>query len=92
MVGARILISGRVQGVFFRFMMAKEAEKEGVNGWVRNRLDGKVEALFEGEKESVKRLISWCHEGPPGAAVHNVEVEWLPYQGAFSSFSIRGWE
>lgn len=92
MVGARVLISGRVQGVFFRFAMSREAEREEVNGWVKNRLDGRVEALFEGKKESVKRLISWCHEGPPGAAVHNVEVEWLPYQGMFSSFSIRGWE
>lgn len=92
MVGARVLISGRVQGVFFRFTMSREAEREGVNGWVKNRLDGRVEALLEGKKESVKRLISWCHKGPPGAAVHNVEVEWLPYQGMLDSFSIRGWE
>ncbi len=92
MVGARVLISGRVQGVLFRFTMSREAEKGGISGWVRNRLDGKVEALLEGKEESVKRLISWCYEGPPGAVVHNVEVEWLPYQGMFNSFSIRGWE
>ena len=91
-MGARVLISGRVQGVFFRFTMLEEAKREGVNGWVKNRLDGRVEAYLEGKEESVKKLISWCHKGPPGAVVRSVEVEWLPYEGTFSSFSIRGWE
>ncbi len=90
-VRARIVVSGRVQGVCFRYTMDREAERRQVNGWVRNCRDGTVEAVVEGEKEAVESLISWCRQGPPGAVVRKVDVEWQEYQGEFKSFSIKGW-
>ncbi len=89
--GARIVVSGRVQGVFFRYTMCREAERRKVNGWVRNCRDGTVEAVVEGEKEAVESLISWCRQGPPGAVVRKVDVEWQEYRDEFHSFSIKGW-
>ena len=73
---AHIVIGGLVQGVFFRASMRREAQKFGVTGWVRNMRDGKVEAVCEGEKAAIEQLISWCHEGPPGAIPEGVSVEW----------------
>ncbi len=87
-VRKRVFVSGRVQGVFFRYSTAEMAEKLGVKGWVRNRLDGRVEALLEGDKESVEKLISWMRKGPPGAVVKDVEVLDEDYKGEFSGFSI----
>ncbi len=87
---ARIVVSGRVQGVFFRYTMCREAEQRQVNGWVRNRCDGLVEAVVEGDKEKVEDLISWCHQGPPEAAVRNVDVGWQEWQGKFKYFFIKG--
>lgn len=86
---AYVLISGMVQGVFFRANTSYKAQELGVNGWVRNRWDGKVEAEFEGEEEAVKRLITFCHKGPPGASVRDVKVKWKRYAGEFDSFSVR---
>ncbi len=91
LVRARAVVSGRVQGVFFRYTMCQEAERLKVNGWVANRWDGAVEMLMEGDKPAVESLITWCHHGPPGAAVRKVEVEWQEYKGDFSSFSVKGW-
>ena len=88
-VRARVLISGMVQGVFFRANTCYKAQELGVNGWVRNRWDGKVEAEFEGEGEAVKGVIAWCHKGPPGASVRDVKVEWKSYAGEFDSFSVK---
>jgi acylphosphatase len=65
------------------------AVKFGVCGWVRNLFDGRVEAVFEGEKENVKRLVEFCRRGPPGARVENVEVLWEDYKGEFEGFRIR---
>ena len=89
-VRARIVVFGRVQGVFFRYTMCREAERLQVTGWVRNRIDGAVEAVMEGEKEAVENLVSWCRQGPPGAVVRKIDVEWQEYQGEFNSFSIKG--
>jgi len=86
---ARVIVSGRVQGVFFRSETQDEAIKQGVAGWVRNVPDGRVEALFEGEKDKVDALIEFCRRGPAGARVTNVEVTWEDYTGEFKSFSIR---
>jgi acylphosphatase len=72
---ARIVVSGRVQGVFFRASCASEASARGLGGWVRNRYDGAVEAAFEGDPEAVSRMIAWCREGPEGANVRDVEVQ-----------------
>jgi len=76
-VGARVLIKGLVQGVYFRAGTKKTAARYAVTGWVRNNKDGSVEAVFEGQKEDVERAIAWCKDGPPGARVDKVEVSWL---------------
>lgn len=70
----RALISGDVQGVFFRDTCARRARAEGVAGWVRNRGDGRVEAWFEGHPQAVEKMLTWCREGPPRAEVADVAV------------------
>lgn len=80
-VRAHVYISGLVQGVFFRAWTRDEAIKRGVDGWVRNLPDGRVEAVFEGEKEDVEKMVQLCWQGPPGAMVSNVEVHWEEPQG-----------
>lgn len=86
---AHVIISGRVQGVFFRDTMRGLANQYGVTGWVRNLLDGRVEAIIEGDVERVNRLLEWCRIGPPAARVEAVDVEWGEYRGEFSEFFIR---
>jgi len=88
-VRARVYITGWVQGVFFRSETQDEATRQGVTGWVRNLPDGRVEAVFEGEKGRVDRLIEFCRRGPPGARVAKVEVVWEDYRGEFRGFRIR---
>ena len=73
-IARRVLVSGRVQGVFFRDTCARRARAEGVGGWVRNRADGRVEAWFEGHPQAVENMVTWCREGPPRAEVEGVEV------------------
>lgn len=70
----RVRIAGRVQGVWFRAWTVEEATRRGLAGWVRNRRDGGVEALFSGPEAAVEAMIAACHEGPPQALVHRVEV------------------
>lgn len=86
---AHAVIHGLVQGVWFRASTREEANRIGVNGWVRNLPDGSVEALFEGEKKKVEEIVGWCHRGPSGAQVSRVEISWEPYQGEFRHFDIR---
>ncbi len=86
---AHVLIKGRVQGVFFRAEIRSQAYGLGLTGWVRNRWDGNVEAFFEGEDQKVRKMIAWCHKGPPAAVVEDVEVKWEEYKGEFTSFSVR---
>ena len=92
---AHVNISGRVTGVFFRHHTQELAQRLGLGGWVRNTSDGGVEAVFEGDKKSIEEMLNFCHRGPPGARVTNVEVEWEPYRGEFRGFEIRygryGW-
>jgi acylphosphatase len=71
---AHVIVSGRVQGVGFRFSTVDEARRCGVGGWVRNLEGGQVEAVFEGPREAVEEMVAWCHEGPPGAWVRDVSV------------------
>lgn len=85
---AHVIIRGRVQGVFFRLETKSAAEQEGVTGWIRNRPDGAVEAVFEGEKRAVAAVIQWCHAGPALSRVDNVEVAWEDYGGEFAGFKI----
>ena len=74
MIRRRVVVHGRVQGVFFRDTTRRLADQHGVAGWVRNNWDGTVEAVFEGEPDAVERLVRFCHDGPRGAEVERVEV------------------
>jgi acylphosphatase len=73
-VRAHVFVSGRVQGVFFRARTRDRARREGVAGWVRNTEDGRVEAVFEGPRDAVDRMVSWCREGTEYAEVNDVEL------------------
>ena len=84
-----VYISGRVQGVFFRAETQRAAVGFNLTGWVRNLANGRVEALLEGEDESVDKMLTWCHIGPPAARVEEVLTKEEPYTGEFSDFSIK---
>lgn len=86
-VQAQVRVHGRVQGVYFRASTAEEASARHLAGWVRNTDDG-VEAVFEGTRSSVERMIAWCHQGPPRAHVERVDVAWAEPEG-LESFRIR---
>ena len=85
---ARVVVSGVVQGVFFRTETRDRARSLGVAGWIRNVPDGTVEAAFEGDDERVDSMVDWCRRGPSGASVEQVEVEWVGPEGEVG-FSIR---
>lgn len=86
---AHLLISGRVQGVFYRSFTEDVAHSLGLKGWVKNCGDGKVEAVFEGKKEDIEKAISLCYKGPPAARVSNIDVRWEDFKGEFDTFSTR---
>lgn len=71
-IAVKVLISGRVQGVSYRYYTQKQAQSLGVNGWVKNLHDGRVEAFFEGDPETVKAMVKWCDQGPATAIVNEV--------------------
>jgi acylphosphatase len=85
---AHVFVSGRVQGVFFRQNTKRQAQSQGVKGWVRNLDDSRVEAIFEGEESAVKALVGYCREGPKGASVTNITVNWEPFQDEFKTFCV----
>ena len=85
----RLRIDGRVQGVFFRTSTLEEATRLGLTGWVRNCPDGSVEVVAEGERKKIDDLVGWCHHGPPGARVNNVQLQWQEYQSEFRDFRIK---
>jgi len=87
-VKVRVRIEGLVQGVNYRYSARQKAQELGVNGWVRNLTDGRVECLMEGNQDKVEALISWCHHGPPGARVKKVTTHWEEYRGDMQGFSI----
>ena len=87
-VRAHVIVSGFVQGVAFRAATRDRARSRGVAGWVRNRSDGAVEAVFEGPENAVLSLVEWCRRGPSGAEVECVDVSWEPAEGA-QGFAIR---
>jgi acylphosphatase len=72
-IRARVVVRGRVQGVFFRDTARRQAQQRGVSGWVRNCADGSVEAVFEGAPEQVEGLVGFCREGPRGALVEELD-------------------
>ena len=83
-----VIVSGQVQGVWFRASTKQKADELGLNGWVRNTPDGCVEAVFEGEEEIVEKMINWCGHGPPMAKVENIKVKKQQPIG-FNDFSIK---
>ncbi|MBA4115551.1 MAG: acylphosphatase [Rubrobacter sp.] len=86
---ARVLVSGRVQGVSFRDATRTQAEQLGLNGWVRNTEDGHVEAVFEGEPDAVRQMVEWCESGPSSANVEDVSAENETPSGDPSGFEVR---
>jgi acylphosphatase len=84
-----LIMGGRVQGVFFRAKTRIEAKRHNVVGWIRNLLDGRVEAVLEGEENNVKELVQFCKKGPSGARIMNMNVTWEAYTGEFEDFEIR---
>ena len=87
-VRAHVVISGRVQGVCYRMETQRAAKGIDVSGWVKNRLDGTVEAVFEGNRKQVDQIIEWCRKGPALAQVSNIEIRWESATGEFADFDI----
>ncbi len=88
-IRVHVFISGKVQGVFFRSSTREKAQELGLTGWVRNLDDGRVEAIFEGEKEAVGKIVVWTRRGPENARVVDVVVIPEDYTGEFSAFTYR---
>ncbi|MBU0649555.1 acylphosphatase [Patescibacteria group bacterium] len=86
---ARVHVSGRVQGVFYRMNAKKTADSLTLTGWVRNLPDGVVEAVFEGEESKVKKALAWCRRGPENSRVDDVEIGWEKPQGENKTFQIK---
>jgi len=86
---AHVFISGRVQGVFFRYRTREKAYEQDVVGWTRNLPDGRVEAVFEGERANVEKIISFCRRGPPGAIVRDIKIIWEEPTGEFRDFRVH---
>ena len=88
MFQAHLIISGKVQGVFYRDSCQEIAQGLILTGWVKNMPNGQVEVLVQGEKEKIEKLIEWCKKGPPEARIDNVEVRWNRIVNNFESFFI----
>ena len=87
-VRAHVYVTGSVQGVFFRAETSDLAHRLNLGGWVRNRSDGRVEAVFEGERDAVEKAVDFCRRGPPGASVQDLEIRWEDWKGEFRGFEI----
>lgn len=85
---AHVYVSGGVQGVFFRDSARKEARELDLSGWIKNLPDGRVEAVFEGPSESVRRMVKWCERGPEFATVEDVEAEFGEARGDLRGFEV----
>jgi acylphosphatase len=85
----RLIVKGRVQGVYFRASTVQQARHLGLTGWVMNRRDGSVEVVAQGRSESIEELIAWCRQGPPGARVDELDLQRHGLQGEFTEFRIR---
>ncbi|MDQ2051636.1 acylphosphatase [Natronolimnohabitans sp. A-GB9] len=83
-----VFVSGKVQGVYYRANTRDTAREKGIDGWVKNLEDGRVEAIFEGPEDAVEAMIEWCHTGSPAADVEDVDVEYEDSQGE-DGFEIR---
>lgn len=89
MIRVEVVVTGRVQGVFYRATAVERAADLGLDGWVRNREDGAVELVAEGPEPAVAALVAWCREGPPGARVDDVRVERSAPRGDLRGFRVR---
>ncbi len=89
MIAKRLIVRGRVQGVGYRESMVDAAMALGVAGWVRNRRDGTVEALVQGDADAVESLLTWCRRGPPAARVMSVAILAVPADPALDTFDRR---
>lgn len=85
---AQVFVDGDVQGVNFRAECARNARRHSLGGWVRNLADGRVEALFEGNRDDVEHMLEWCRQGPVHASVRDVEVVWEAPTGADTGFRV----
>ena len=85
-----LVVRGRVQGVFYRASAQREARQNGLCGWVKNRADGTVEMVVEGEENQVKDFLAWSQTGPSTARVDRVETKWRSYTGEYGDFRIVG--
>ena len=85
-----VVVRGRVQGVFFRASAQREAKRLGLTGWAKNRNDGAVEMVVEGDEDNVKDFLAWSQHGPSTARVEKVETRWRSYTGEFADFKIVG--
>ncbi len=86
---AHLFIEGRVQGVFYRAFTRNVALKLGLNGWVRNLFDGRVEAFFEGDRALIEQAVQECRKGPFGSNVTNIDFTWEENAGSSEGFEIR---
>ncbi|KAB2943761.1 MAG: acylphosphatase [Candidatus Methanoperedens nitroreducens] len=88
-IRVHVFISGKVQGVFFRSSTKDMAKNLDLFGWVRNLADGRVEAVFEGKKDTIEKMLEWCRVGPEYARVTGIEVIWEEFKGDFKEFLLR---
>lgn len=88
MFQAHLIISGKVQGVFYRASCQEAAQRFGLKGWVKNLSTSEVEVLVQGEKEKIKKLIEWCKKGPSKAVVSEVKVDWEKISKEFDNFAV----
>lgn len=87
-IRAHVIVSGKVQGVGYRYATVETASQLGLSGWVRNLPDSRVEAVFEGSQEVVEEMIRWCYQGPPAAVVRDIAVEYEEPEG-LRGFQVR---
>lgn len=83
-----VIVEGLVQGVNFRYYTRQKALELGLTGWVKNRHDGKVESIFEGDENAVEQIVDWCRQGPPAAEVFNISVRKEEWRGEFKEFRV----
>ena len=88
MIRVHVIVSGRVQGVYYRSYAVDEARELGIRGWVRNTSSGDVEAVFEGEQDAVEKMVDWCWRGSPPSRVDSVEVTWEDATGEYEGFDV----
>lgn len=88
-IRAHVIVTGKVQGVFYRAETAAKARRLNITGWVCNLPDGHVEAVFEGEEVNVQKIVEFCRRGPPNAYVINLDVKKQEWTGEFGNFRVR---